>query len=301
MAVQNQEIDSPLLKKHQITVVVKREDELHPIISGNKFRKLKYNLIEAKKQGHTTLLTYGGAFSNHILATAAAANEDGFKSIGVIRGEELKTKWRQNPTLSKAASLGMQFHFVTRNDYRKKHHREFKDDLKYRFGAFYELPEGGTNTLAVKGCEEILTKTDKNFDVICCSVGTGGTLAGIINASRPEQTILGFSALKGNFLEEEIKSMTEKKNWKLITDYHFGGYAKINSELVHFINQFLVDFSIPLDPIYTGKLFYGLFDLIKNGYFRPQIKVLVIHTGGLQGIKGMNAVLKSKNLPLLSV
>lgn len=199
MITPNQHIDLPLLREKGVILNIKREDTIHPLISGNKYRKLKYNLIEAKKQGKDTLLTFGGAFSNHIAATAYAGHEQGLKTVGVIRGEELENKWQDNPTLKMAHEHGMQFHFVSRSHYRLKSEASFVQDLKERFGDFHLLPEGGTNALAVKGCTEILTQNDATFDYICSAVGTGGTLAGLINASRPHQTVLGFPALKGNF------------------------------------------------------------------------------------------------------
>lgn len=251
--------------------------------------------------GHKRLLTFGGAYSNHILATAVAANENNLQSIGVIRGAELQNRWKDNPTLSAAVAQGMKLYFMNREKYRSKNENSLVAELKAAFGDFYLLPEGGTNALAIKGCEEILNAQDEQFDFVCCSVGTGGTVSGLINSSFPNQQVLGFSSLKGDFLNKEIKSLTKKTNWKLITDYHFGGYGKLDVELINFMNQFKKQFNITLDPVYTGKLFYGLFDLIKNGYFRPESKILVIHTGGIQGIFGMNAVLKKKKLPLLEL
>ena len=291
----------PLLKEKGIRLYLKREDTIHPFISGNKYRKLKYNLLEAKKQGKETLLTFGGAFSNHIAAAAYAGHEQGIKTIGVIRGEELADKWQNNPTLQLAHEHGMQFHFVTRSAYRLKNDTSFIEDLKEKFGDFYLLPEGGTNDLAVKGCTEILTDADAPFDYICSAVGTGGTLAGLINAAQPHQTVLGFPALKGDFLSEEICTFVHNDRWRLITDYHFGGYAKVDQQLVSFINLFKQKTGVPLDPIYTGKMLFGIFDLIKQDVFEPGTQILAIHTGGLQGIKGMNLVLKKKNLPLLDV
>ncbi|RIV36319.1 1-aminocyclopropane-1-carboxylate deaminase/D-cysteine desulfhydrase [Flagellimonas lutimaris] len=301
MNIPDQHIDMPLLREKGIHLYLKREDTIHPFISGNKYRKLKYNLLEAKKQGKETLLTFGGAFSNHIAAAAYAGHEQGIKTIGVIRGEELADKWQSNPTLKLAHKHGMQFHFVTRSAYRLKNDTSFIEDLKEKFGDFYLLPEGGTNDLAVKGCTEILTDADAPFDYICSAVGTGGTLAGLINAAQPHQTVLGFPALKGDFLSEEICTFVHNDRWRLITDYHFGGYAKVDQQLVSFINLFKQKTGVPLDPIYTGKMLFGIFDLIKQDVFEPGTQILAIHTGGLQGIKGMNLVLKKKNLPLLDV
>ncbi len=282
-----------------ITVTVKREDLIHPYVSGNKFRKLKYNLLQAEKENKGCLLTFGGAFSNHIAAVAYAAQESGLQSIGIIRGDELRDKIAQNPTLVFAQACGMQLEFVSREAYRNKNSAEFIAQLQAKWGDFYLIPEGGTNALAVEGCQEILTQEDAAFDYICCAVGTGGTISGIINSSLPHQKVLGFPALKGAFLQDEICIFAKKNNWELIEEYHFGGYAKVNEALIHFINQFFKENNIPLDPIYTGKLFFGVIERIQNNYFPPESKILLIHTGGLQGIQGMNNTLKNKQLPLI--
>ncbi|WP_067151134.1 1-aminocyclopropane-1-carboxylate deaminase/D-cysteine desulfhydrase [Pseudotamlana agarivorans] len=292
----NQQVD---LHHKNVELYVKREDVIHPFVSGNKYRKLKYNVLEAQKKGIKTLVTFGGAYSNHIAAVAAAGQLFGFKTVGIIRGEELWTEIDKNPTLSFAQQHGMRFKFVTREAYRRKTSADFIAALKDEFGDYYHVPEGGTNALAVKGCEEILTESDKEFDYICSAVGTGGTISGLINCSKPGQQVLGFPALKGDFLKSDISKFAKQSNWELITDYHFGGYAKINEELVAFINQFKSDYKIPLDPVYTGKMLFGIFDLIEKGFFPKGSKILAIHTGGLQGIEGMNALLKKKNLPLI--
>jgi len=297
----HQEVNLPLLAEKQVSLCVKREDLIHPQISGNKYRKLKYNLTEAKSKDFDTLLTFGGAFSNHIAATAYAGKKSNFKTIGVIRGEELSKKWKDNPTLNQAYSDGMRFKFISRETYRKKENTSFLKELEAEFGAFYHLPEGGTNPLAIKGCGEVLDERDTDFDFICCSVGTGGTIAGIVNASDVKQQVLGFPALKGNFLKEDIRNFASKDNWSLYSDYHFGGYAKVTAELIEFINDFRFKTKIPLDPIYTGKLFFGTLDLVKKDRFPPKTKIMVIHTGGLQGIAGMNENLTKKNLPLICV
>lgn len=293
----NQHISLPT--EFGVELYIKREDKIHPHISGNKYRKLKYNLIEAEKLGFKTLLTFGGAYSNHITAVASVGAEFGFKTIGVIRGEELTDKIKDNPTLTFAQSCGMQFKFVSRSDYREKASKDFINSLKEEFGTFYLIPEGGTNTLAIKGCEEILTKTDKNFDYVCCAVGTGGTISGLIKSSNQNQKILGFPALKGAFFQQDISKFVNQNNWEIIVDYHFGGYAKINTELVTFINQFKKEHHIPLDPVYTGKMMYGIIDMITKNKFPKGSKILAIHTGGLQGIEGMNLRLKEKKLPLI--
>jgi 1-aminocyclopropane-1-carboxylate deaminase len=291
-----QKIDLPSQK---VSLYIKRDDLLHPYISGNKYRKLKYNLLEAKKQGKSSLLTFGGAFSNHILAVAAAGKDFQFKTIGIIRGEELPYKVHENYTLRMAREFGMELHFVDRATYQNKSNPEFIEDLHSRFSDFYLLPEGGTNELAVKGCEEIIGNEEQYFDYLCVCVGTGGTIAGVINGSKDCQKVLGFSALKGDFLRKDIAKFANKKNWNLITDYHFGGYGKLNDELINFMNQFYKDYKIPLDPVYTAKMLYGIFDLIETNFFSNGSKILVIHSGGLQGIKGMNFVRAIKNKTLI--
>lgn len=297
----NQKVHLSILNEKQVTLAVKREDLIHPFISGNKYRKLKYNILEAKHKGLSTILTFGGAYSNHIAATAYAGKLNGIRTIGVIRGEELNQNWMLNPTLAQAHEHGMDFKFISREDYRRKTDLFFLEQLGRDLGPYYLIPEGGTNLLAVKGCEEILTPEDGDFNVLCSSVGTGGTLAGIINSSLHYQRIIGFPSLKGDFLKKDICNFTAKENWEINTDYHFGGYAKVSRALIEFINDFRKNTNIPTDPIYTGKLLFGILDLIKNNYFKPGTKILAIHSGGLQGIAGMNLVLKKKNLPLIRV
>lgn len=282
-----------------ITLEIKREDLLHPFVSGNKFRKLKYNVLQAKAENHSVLLTFGGAFSNHIAAVAYAGKEQGFETIGVIRGDELRDKISENPTLSFAQECGMRFEFVTREAYRHKTETTFIEQLKAQFGSFYLVPEGGTNDLAVKGCEEILTELDADFDFVCSAVGTGGTISGLINSALPHQKVLGFPALKGDFLQDEIRNFVQNKNWELQTDYHFGGYGKVTTEFIEWMNWFYAQTGIPLDPIYTGKMVFGVMDLIQRNYFPPKSKILMIHTGGLQGISGMNAKLRNQNKPII--
>lgn len=280
---------SPFFKNpNQVSLFIKREDLLHPEISGNKYRKLKYNLERAQQENHHTLLTFGGAFSNHLLATAAAGKEYGFRTIGLVRGEELAVTSALNPTLKKAQDYGMQLHFVDRNTYRNKNQPDFINSLSATWGNFYLLPEGGTNEWAVKGCEEILTPQDTIFDYICVSVGTGGTLAGIANSASKHQQVLGFSALKGDFLKTEISRWTKHTNWQLTDAYALGGYAKTTDQLIAFMNYFKEKTDIPLDPIYTGKMMFGLVDLIQQGKFPKNSRILAVHTGGLQGIEGMN-------------
>jgi len=286
----------PITFPHNITLTIKREDLLHPHISGNKFRKLKYNIQEAQRLGKTALLTFGGAYSNHIAATAAAGKVYSFTTIGIIRGDELADKINDNPTLSFASGCGMQFKFVTREAYRDKTEPDFLAALKAEFGDCYIVPEGGTNALAVKGCEEILTKDDKRFTHVCCAVGTGGTILGLINSAVEGQQVLGFPALKNANLHDDILTFAKSGNWQLVEDYHFGGYGKVTPELVQFMNDFTEKTAIQLDPVYTAKMVFGVIDLIVKGFFAPDSAILMIHTGGLQGIAGMNRQLMKKNL-----
>ena len=285
-------------KSKNICIDLKREDKIHPLISGNKFRKLKYNLEEAKNKNFDCVLTYGGAFSNHIIATAVACKIYGLKSIGVIRGEEIEEKLKNNPnhnpTLAKANEEGMQLHFISRNDYSKKDKAIDIEKLENKFGDFYRIPEGGTNELAVKGCEEILNKEDEKYDIITCCVGTGGTISGIINSSKKHQKLLGFSALK-NHQHSEIKNYTNKNNYQIIEDEKFGGYAKTNEKLVKFINSFYCCTQIKLDPIYTGKMMYKLFEMIQLNQIPQNTSILAIHSGGIQCVEAFNNFQKSKN------
>ena len=272
--------------------MIKREDLNHSTISGNKWRKLKYNLKKAKKQGYTSLLTFGGAYSNHIYATAAAGKEFGFKTIGVIRGEE---HLPLNPTLAFAQTQGMHLHYMDRTTYRDKSKPEIIDSLKATYGEFYLIPEGGTNALAIKGCSEIIDEIDEPFEYLCCPVGTGGTIAGLIAGLAGKSNIIGFSSLKGDFLKQEVSDLlannhTLHDNWTIATDYHFGGYAKTKPQLLDFMHEFEQQHKVPLDPIYTGKMLYGIYDMIRSDRFIPGSRILVIHTGGLQGKAGFGLV-----------
>lgn len=293
MEVLTQEIQ---VDNASVKVFIRREDLIHPFVSGNKFRKLKYNLLQAKKENQHTLLTFGGAYSNHIAATAFAGKEHGFQTVGVIRGEELEAKIDENPTLQFAQDCGMKFEFVSRDTYRLKDTANFVEKLREKHGSFYLVPEGGTNEFAVNGCEEILNKADEDYDFICCAVGTGGTISGLINGSFEGQKVLGFPALKGDFLQKDIRNFAKNNNFSLLNEYHFGGYGKVTSELIEFINSFYKKNKIPLDPIYTGKMVFGVIDLIQKNYFPKNAKILLIHTGGMQGVAGMNLQLKNKKL-----
>lgn len=269
---------------------IKREDLADPVIGGNKWRKLKYNLLQAEILGQHRLLTFGGAWSNHIYATAAAGKRFGFNTIGIIRGEAHDPP---NPTLRFAQNCGMQLVYIDRNTYRNKTSEYFIEHLHERFGDFYLLPEGGSNRLALKGCAEIVDDIDADFDVISVACGTGATLAGLITSLEPHQHATGFAALKNaDFLNEEVENMLSEcggrgfSNWHIETRYHFGGYAKTSPDLFAFIRRFKSDFGIELDAVYTGKMLYGLFDLIGKGAFDRGTRIVAVHTGGLQGNAG---------------
>ena len=283
------QLQHPLLDQLKVEMEVMRLDQVHPTVSGNKFFKLKYNLAEALKQNHKQVLTFGGAYSNHIHATAAAAKLEGLQSIGIIRGELLDS---QNPTLRYAKEAGMILKGISRDLYRNKIHPEFLDQLRQEFGEFYLIPEGGTNALAIQGTTEILSSNQSNFSHLATSIGTGGTFAGLANSLLPQQELLGISALKGEAIQEEMKQLLHahriqsKGSLSLMTQYHHGGYAKWTAELIEFIHWFWESFGIPLDPIYTGKMAFACWDLLQKKYFKPGSQVLLIHTGGLQGNLG---------------
>jgi 1-aminocyclopropane-1-carboxylate deaminase len=286
------EISTPETIQAGIKLRVKREDQNHPFISGNKWWKLKYNLEAAKQQGYNTLLTFGGAYSNHIYATAAAAHELGFKSIGIIRGEETLPL---NPTLAFAKSKGMQLHYVSREAYRNKYSIEFNQSLTNRFGEFYLIPEGGTNTLAIKGVAEFAQQLQREaaFDYVCLPVGTGGTIAGLIAGMNAQTQVVGISVLKnGEFLVDEVKNHLKNfshqvyGNWRIETSYHHGGYAKTNPQLFAFMDEMHANHNLPLDPVYTAKLMWAVQDMLAKGKFKRGSTVLVLHTGGLQGLHG---------------
>ena len=284
MKIKTQEISTLLLKEKGVKLYVKRIDLCHEYISGNKWYKLKYNLIEAKKASYQTILTFGGAYSNHILATAVLAKKNGLNSIGIIRGEETLPL---NPTLELANKNQMKLYYISRKEYLLKNNNDFISKMKKFFGDFYLIPEGGSNVLALKGTEEIIDSNDSQ-DYICCSVGTGTTIAGIINSSNSDQCIIGFPAIKGfNKSKILIKELTNKNNYSFINGYEYGGYAKISTLLVDFINSFYSIHNIPLDAVYTGKMMSGVISLISNNYFPFGSSILVIHTGGIQGNKGM--------------
>ncbi len=266
-----------ILQGQQVTI--KRLDKINSQVSGNKFYKLKYNLAYAKENGYQQIVSFGGAYSNHIYALAHACAEFRLQSIGIIRGEELANK-PLNPTLQKVQQLDMKLHFISRQQYRQKHTAQFLAQLQKEYPNSYIIPEGGTNSLAIKGTEEILSDTDKSdYDYICCAVGTGGTIAGIINASTDTQQIIGFSALNSIYQIKDIQQWTNKNNWQLYPDDVFNGYGRYNKELLDFIDDLKESQRLQLETIYTGKALYRLSQLLKE---QKKGRGLFIHTGGLQ-------------------
>lgn len=289
-----QRLSDDITAKYGINLSMLRTDLNHPYISGNKLYKLKYNLAEAKRQRKNTILTFGGAFSNHIAATAAAGKENGLKTVGIIRGERTPGL---NPTLLFAEEQGMELHFVSRELYRQKGDPVFLQQLQLRDCGIpdaFIIPEGGANKAGIQGCTEITESISIPFDYICCPCGTGTTLAGIVLSLKEEQKALGFQVLKGeNYIRTEVESWLQqfghiRHNWSVNENYHFGGYAKRTNELLQFVSGFEKLHRIPLDFIYTAKMMYGIYDLIKKGFFGRGQTVIAIHTGGLQGNAGFS-------------
>ena len=305
-------IQHPLFAEKGLTLEILRTDKTDPVISGNKWFKLKHNLLEAKQQGHKTLLSFGGPYSNHLHALAAAGKADHFNTIGIIRGEQ---HLPLNPTLSDITEQGMKLYYINRQTYRNKHLPEVIEQLKQLIAdddpfnegpharQFYLVPEGGTNKLAVSGAAEIAPFIPEDADYICVPCGTGGTIAGIIAGlststevkNRRRQSILGYPAMKGaQFLEPIIAGLIEEQNlpttpvlWKLFYDWNFGGFGKINEALALFIDDFEKKYPVELDPIYTAKMMYGIVSMAEKEFFPRGSRIIAVHTGGLQGKRGM--------------
>jgi 1-aminocyclopropane-1-carboxylate deaminase len=277
-----------VIQRAGVNLYIKRDDLIHPTVSGNKWRKLKYNLADAIVENNTTLLTFGGAYSNHLYATAAAGNALGFKTIGIVRGEDFESKL--TPTLLFCKDQNMALHFVSRQAYRKRHDPEYLQEISKKFSAPYIIPEGGTTELALKGVGEMATETELQLGskpgYYATAVGTGGTAAGILSTGN---NVLAFSALKGgDFLADDVTLLlannTNTGRLKLLTEYHFGGYAKWTPELLTFISTFRDQHGIQLEQVYTAKMMFGLYDLMKKDFFQPGDTVVAVHTGGLQGL-----------------
>ncbi len=271
------------LREAGVEVWLKRDDLIHPDLPGNKWRKLKYNLAAARRAGQRTLLTFGGAYSNHLRATAAAGYHFGFATIGVVRGEE---HLPLNPSLAFAVRHGMRLAYLSRGDYRRKNEPEVIAGLRREFGEFYLLPEGGSNDLAVRGCAELPAETGLDFDVICCPVGTGATLAGLAGGLAGSRQAIGFSVLKGaEFLTNDVADLQvatfgrRTENWRIEQGFHFGGYAKRTVGLDAFVADFAARHGLVLDWVYVAKMMAGVFELARAGAFRPSTRVVAVITG----------------------
>lgn len=255
---------------------VLRLDMIHPEISGNKLFKLKYNLQQAKTVGKDSVITFGGAFSNHIAATAVACKLVGLKSIGIIRGEESSAN---NPTLAVAQQNLMKLLFVSRTEYSQKNDGGYMQRLRYMYPTSYIIPEGGDNLLGQKGCGEILTVEMNSYSSIFCAYGTGTTFRGIAGSLLPSQSLTAINVLNFEATTNEVQTA-------ILNNYHFGGYAKHKTELLDFKSWFEETYNIELDYVYTAKLFYAVFDLMKENKLDKQQDILIVHSGGLQGNKG---------------
>ncbi len=280
--------------KKNLKLFIKREDLIHSEISGNKFWKLFFNLNNylEKNPRNPFIITFGGAFSNHISAVSALGKDLGIKTLGIIRGEELEEKWHENPTLKSACEKGMDFIFVTREEYRDK--ENLTEIFQKKFPESLIIPEGGTNEPALEGIKYMLNEQTKSFDYLCTAVGTGGTVAGISKFSEENQKVLGFKIVDDNSLTNKVLNLSQRNNFELI-DSHYGSYGKITDENIRFINDFFEKFQIPLDPIYTGKMMKKIFELAEENFFPENSRILAFHTGGLQGIAGANELLKKQN------
>ena len=296
-------ISVPIIQIHlqkNIQLFLKREDLIHPQISGNKYWKLFYNINSYLDQSlaNPFIITFGGAFSNHIAATAALGKQYNLKTLGIIRGEELQDKWQENPTLKLAHQNGMQFRFVTRAEYRDK--ETLTQIVEKEFLEALVIPEGGTNEHAVEGIRFMLNEETKSFDYLCTAVGTGGTIAGISKFAEENQKVLGFKVVEDQSLYNKVLKLSAKNNFELV-EAHDGKYGKITDENIRFINYFKQKYGIQLDPIYTGKMMRKLFEMIEENYFPEGSKILAFHTGGLQGISGANELLKKQNRNLIDI
>lgn len=285
-----QKLEDKRFEQAGIEVWIKRDDLNHPLIQGNKWHKLRLNLEQAEQQGKSQLVTFGGAYSNHIAATAAACYERGWQSVGLIRGDELAHNHQAwSPTLKQAQRHGMQFEFLDRQTYRLRHHQAWLETLQQRFPNAYLLPEGGSNELAVAGFETLINQLNQQCEGwtdLFCAVGTGGSLAGLAKYASISQTIWGVASLKNaDYLRPKIQNWISgsKQNWHLLTEFHGGGYAKNNSEITLKTKQFESQFNIQLDPIYTAKLIFAFNTLLERNHFKSGQKIILYHSGGLQG------------------
>lgn len=283
-----QKIETSLSQEYGVELWIKRDDLIHSDLSGNKYRKLKYNLRYLKEHGLNEVITFGGAHSNHIAAMAFLCKEMNIQCTGIIRGEQ---PVQLSPTLKTAQKNGMTLKFVSRSDYKLRNDPNYLKLLQKHNPKAFFLPEGGANQLGVKGCEEIVIECQNefDFDYITVDCGTGATLAGMVRKLKPHQRAIGVQVLKGDdFITPEVEKLngSVSSNFEVWTDYHFGGYAKYKSELIDFMRSFFKETGIKLDPVYTGKQFYAVMDQIQKGFFPKGSKIILTHTGGLQGIRG---------------
>lgn len=295
-ALQNRLAESPLVQIHDglfqakgVEFYIKRDDLLHPVVSGNKWRKLKYILEHALNLGADTIVSMGGAYSNHLHALAFAGKWLGLKTIAYVRGEKPDVL---NPTLSDLLEWGMQLRFVSRAEYRQLRAFKAHDSLPDLKVGQYWLPEGGATELALSGVAEIMREIDTEFDVLVAACGTGATLAGLIRAVPQHTKVIGVAALKGaGFLRKDVEQWlfdgeARQRDWSIVLDYHFGGFANSTPELIGFMRRFYSEHAVPIEPVYTGKALFAIYDLLKQGYFEPGQRIVMLHTGGLQGARG---------------
>jgi 1-aminocyclopropane-1-carboxylate deaminase len=288
-----QTLQHPLFDQYQLNVQIKRDDLIDPIISGNKWRKLKYNLRHVKKEGFKGIISFGGAYSNHIHALACACYKDQLNAIGIIRGE---AHYAENFSLSKAKKWKMNLQFVDRMTYRQRDNSEYLQCLSKQYPDYFIIPEGGSNILALKGVAEICAELNgqTQYDTLITPVGSAGTISGLIVGDKNQHNILGIAVLKQqNYLQKEVNNLlnnTENKsanNWKILNEYHDGGYAKFSTNSLKQLHDFSAVTGVPFEPIYSGKMILALLNLIKAGYFQPNHRIVLLHTGGLQGLGGL--------------
>jgi len=287
-----QNLNHPLFTKHKVRVMIKRDDLLHPVISGNKWRKLKYNIEKVKENSYQGIISFGGSYSNHIHALAYACHLQQIRSLAIIRGEP---EYADNFTLSQARAWGMELKFVDRKTYRLRHDKEFLNRVQAKYPKYFIVPEGGSNALALPGVGEIVSELDQQcqFDTLMTPVGSGGTLAGLVVADKNRHQLLGVAALKqSDYLQTEVNRLLPSghqyyNKWKILSDYHCGGYGRFNRQHSEQILSFIKETDVPFEPVYSGKMILALMDLVEKNYFPPGHKIVLLHTGGLQGLGGL--------------
>lgn len=273
----------PLFASKKVEVYIKRDDLIHPIVSGNKWRKLKYNFEAFRSSAKSGIITLGGAYSNHLVASAEACWQQDIPLLAIVRGEQVS-----NDSLDFCRAKGMRIEFISRSDYRTIRENGLPREMLEKYPDFHFIPEGGSNLEGIRGCQEILSEVKEHFDLVFCPVGSGTTLCGLISGPKGAG-IVGVSSLNGGFMEKEIAHMLSKYNlaqvnpWSVSSDFHFGGFAKVTQDLVDFTRSFKEVSGIQLDYIYSAKMVYGLCEMLRSGEIPQGTKLLLIHTGGLQG------------------